>query len=91
MGRLKTVETVTQQAGAIQIVRTALSDVYDFNEHRDMSVSFKNDKLSGTLRDEKGTMISFVGKDWLVKDMEGHIKVYSPEVFAATFHITGDK
>lgn len=91
MGRIKTVETVAQSSEAIQVVRTAIGDVYEFNEKRDMSLSFKNDKLSGTLRDEKGTMISFVGKDWLVKDMEGHIKVYSPEVFAATFHITGDK
>ena len=91
MGRIKTAETVTQAVEAIQLVRAAIGDVYEFNEKRDMSLSFKNDKLSGTLKDEKGTMVSFIGKDWLVKDMEGHIKVYSPEVFAATFHITGDK
>lgn len=91
MGRIKTAETVAHVVEAIQLVRAAIGDVYEFNEKRDMSLSFKNDKLSGTLKDEKGTMVSFIGKDWLVKDVEGHIKVYSPEVFAATFHITGDK
>lgn len=91
MGRVKTVETVTQSVEAIQFVRAAISDVYDFNEHRDMTVSFKNDKFSGTIMDEAGTMIPVIGKDWLVKDEAGHIKAYRPEVFEELFRITGDK
>lgn len=91
MGRIKTAETVTQSVEAIQVVRTAISEVYDFNEHRDMAVSFKNDKFSGTIMNDTGTMTPFIGKDWLVKDEAGHIKVYKPEVFEELFHITGDK
>lgn len=91
MGRIKTAETVTQSVEAIQFVRTAIGDVYDFNEHRDMTVSFKSDKFSGTIMDDNGVMIPVTGKDWLVKGEAGHIKTYKPEVFEELFHITGDK
>lgn len=91
MGRIKTAETVTQAVEAIQFVRAAISDVYEFNENRDMTVSFKNDKFSGTIMDDTGTMIPLTGKDWIVKGEAGHIKAYKPEVFEELFHITGDK
>lgn len=91
MGRIKTAETVTQSVEAIQFVRAAIGDVYEFNEKRDMTVSFKNDKFSGTIMDNNGVMIPVIGKDWLVRDEAGHIKAYKPEVFEELFHITGDK
>lgn len=91
MGRVKTIETNVQAGTAIQFVRTSISEIYEFNEMRDMTVSFKNDKFSGSLMDGTGKMIPLIGKDWLVKDSEGHITVYKPEDFEKTFHITGDK
>lgn len=91
MGRIKTAETVTQAVDAIQFVRAAIGDVYEFNEKRDMTVSFKNDKFSGTIMNDAGAMIPLIGKDWIVKDAAGHIKAYKPEVFEVLFHIIGDK
>lgn len=91
MERIKTAETVIQAVEAIQFVRTAIDDVYEFNEKRDMTVSFKNDKFSGTIMGDAGIMIPLIGKDWIVKDESGHIKVYKPEVFEELFHVTGDK
>ena len=91
MGRVKTIETNVQACTAIQFVRAAISEVYEFNELRDMTVSFKNDKFSGSLMDDTGKMIPLIGKDWLVKDPEGHITVYKPADFEKTFRVTGDK
>ena len=91
MGRVKTIETNVQSGIAIQFVRTAIGEVYEFNEMRDMTVSFKNDKFSGSLMDDTGRMVPLTGKDWLVKSPEGHITVYRPEDFEKTFRVTGDK
>lgn len=91
MGRVKTVETVVQGGTAIQFVRVAIGDVYEFNECRDMTVSFKNDKFSGNIMTKAGVLLTLKGKDWLVKDTEGNIKSYSPDVFEELYHITGDK
>lgn len=91
MGRVKTIETNVKSGTAIQFVRAAISDVYEFNDMRDMTVSFKNDKFSGSLMDDTGKMIPLVGKDWLVKGPEGHITAYKPEDFEKTFRIVGDK
>lgn len=91
MGRVKTAETVTQSVEAIQFVRASIGEVYEFNDMRDMTVSFKNDKFSGSLVNDTGKTIPLVGKDWLVKSPEGHITVYKPEDFEKTFHVTGDK
>ena len=91
MGRVKTIETNVKSGTAIQFVRNAIGDVYEFNEMRDMTVSFKNDKFSGSLMDDTGKMIPLIGKDWIVKDPEGHITIYKPEDFEKTYRVTGDK
>lgn len=91
MGRIKKVETVVHNGTAIQFVRAAIGDVYEFNDKRDMSVSFKNDKFSGTIVDDTGTVIPLTGKDWVVKGEAGHIKVYKPEAFEELFEVTGDQ
>ena len=91
MGRVKTIETSVQVGTAIQFVRNAIGDVYEFNEMRDMTVSFKNDKFSGSLMDDTGKVVPLVGKDWIVKGPEGHITTYKPGDFEKTFHVTGDK
>ena len=90
MGRVKTVETVVHNGTAIQFVRNAIGDVYEFNEMRDMSVFFKNDKFTGTIVNEKGVVVPLTGKDWIVKSDEGAIITYSPAAFDELYHITGE-
>lgn len=90
MARVKAIETVTQTGTAIQFVRAAIGDVYDFLDHRDMSVFFKNDKFSGTIYNERGVLINVTGKDWIVKDETGAITTYTEEQFNALFHIVGE-
>jgi hypothetical protein len=90
MGRIKTIETITKKGTAIQAVRAAIGEMYEFNGNRDLTVSFKNDKFSGTFVNDTGAVTSFTGKDWLVKNESNHISVYSPESFAETFNIIDD-
>lgn len=90
MARVKSVETVTREGTAIQFVRAAIGDVYEFLDRRDMSVFFKNDKFSGTIYNERGILVNVTGKDWIVKDADGVITTYSEEQFNNLFHITGE-
>lgn len=83
--RIKTYNTVTKSVQAIQFVRTAIGDVYEFNECRDMTVSFKNDKFSGYITDNKGTVLSLTGKDYIIKDSDGNITVMDAVTFVATY------
>lgn len=83
--RVKTYNTITKTVTAIQFVRNAIGDVYEFNENRDMSVSFKNDKFSGTIVTDKGVVVSLMGKDYIIKDTDGAITTMDPETFAATY------
>lgn len=83
--RVKTYNTITKTVTAIQFVRNAIGDVYEFNENRDMSVSFKNDKFSGTIVTDKGVVVSLTGKDYIIKDTDGAITTMDPETFAVTY------
>lgn len=83
--RVKTYNTITKTVTAIQFVRNAIGDVYEFNENRDMSVSFKNDKFSGTIVTDKGVVVSLMGKDYIIKDTDGAITTMDPETFATTY------
>lgn len=83
--RVKTYNTVTKSVTAIQFVRTAIGDVYEFNENRDMSISFKNDKFSGYITDNKGQVLSLVGKDFIIKDSDGNITIMNATAFAETY------
>lgn len=91
MGRVKNVETTVHNGTAIQFVRAAIGEVYEFNEMRDMTVSFKNDKFSGTIVNDRGVVVPLTGKDWIVKSPEGVITTYKPDAFEKMYHVTGDK
>ena len=83
--RVKTYNTITKSVTAIQFVRAAIGDVYEFNDNRDMSVSFKNDKFSGYITDNKGQVLSLTGKDYVIKDSDENITVMDATTFASTY------
>lgn len=89
--RVKNYNTITKSVTAIQFVRNAIGDIYEFNDNRDMSVSFKNDKFSGWITDTKGQVLSLTGKDYIIKDSDGNITVMDTATFAATYEEATDE
>ena len=87
MGRVNEYTSVTKKVTAIQFVRKAILEVYDFLDNCDMSVSFKNDKFSGIIQDSSGMKFNVIGQDYIVKDELGSIAIYKPEDFEKNFVI----
>lgn len=85
MSRVAEYISKRERISAIQIVRNAIGEVYDFNDQRDLTVSIKKNKISGTLISPTGALLSFSGKDYLIKEESGEIYVLKPEVFAARY------
>lgn len=87
MGRIKAADTISEEVTCIQFVRNALSEVYEFLDSRDISISIRGNKLSGVILNNKNETIQISGKNWLVKDSTGAISIYTTEAFTKKFVI----
>lgn len=85
MARVKNYQTTAENVKAIQFVRNAISEIYDFIDNRDCTFNFKNDKFSGIVTDKFGCKLNLNGKDYLVKDNEENLSVWKPEDFNKHF------
>ena len=77
--------TVTETVTAIQFTFDNLKEVYSFLGYADCTFTIKSRTLNGVLTDQNGNKLSVQKNNYVVKDANGAITIWTSEDFKKHF------
>lgn len=77
--------TVTETVTAIQFSFDTLKEIYLFLDMRDVSYSVKNRTITGVLTNKDGTKLYVQKTDFVVKDSNGNVTIWTKDDFNKHF------